>query len=90
MVQNRHWASRFLARHVPSTVNVENTRQLRSMRPVIIYSVDGPRDTLEERAHVRALRTLDLAIRTAAPDPRRGVRTPGVIEQAHLSSRNLV
>lgn len=56
----------------------------------VYYSVDALRDTPEEQAHIRALRTIVLAIHTIAPDPRRGVRTPSADEQAYLPSRNLV
>lgn len=65
-------------------------RVLRSMRPASVYSVDTPRGTPEEQAHIRALRTIVLAIHTAAPDPRRGPSSHGAVEQAHLPARNLV
>ncbi|EIW53100.1 uncharacterized protein TRAVEDRAFT_53514 [Trametes versicolor FP-101664 SS1] len=60
------------------------------MRPVIIYSIDPPRGTPEETALVRALRTIVLAIHTAAPDPRRGTVPPEATEHALSTSRNLV
>lgn len=60
------------------------------MRPVTIYSIDPPRGTPEETALVRALRTIVLAIQTAAPDPRRGTVPPEAMEHARSTSRNLV
>lgn len=60
------------------------------MRPVTIYSIDPPRGTPEETALVRALRTIVLAIQTAAPDPRRGTVPPEAMEHTRPTSRNLV
>lgn len=90
MLQSRLWTPRFILRHGPPTVSVDNMRRLRSKMSIITYSVDAPRDSPEEMAHVRALHTIVLAIHSAAPDPRRGARPLEAIEQARSMSHHLV